>query len=172
VHAAAQTPWLQNGVEPLQVTPQAPQFDASVVASTHAPAHAIVPFGHVQRPLVHDWDSAQIALQAPQSWTSVARSTQPPLHVVSPGLHADEQDPTLHRGVCPAHASPQAPQFVGSERRGAHAAPHATSPWSRQTGAEAPSTPSTLLVAPGKSSDFVPPQAEAITAATRVTIAA
>jgi len=54
VHDAAHRPWLQKGVEPLQITPQPPQFDASVVTSTHAPAHASVPFAQEQWPPVHD----------------------------------------------------------------------------------------------------------------------
>jgi hypothetical protein len=52
-HDAAQTPLSQNGVVPLQRIPQPPQFAVSLAASTHAPAHVIVPLGHTQRPPAH-----------------------------------------------------------------------------------------------------------------------
>ena len=123
-HDAAHTPALQNGVAPLQITPQAPQPDASLARSTQAPAHATVAAAHVQRPPTHARDAAQTV--------------------------------------------PHAPQFVGSERRAAHVSPHADSPVTEQTSA---APPSPRGVAPGKSSDVVPPHADAITAAASVAVA-
>jgi hypothetical protein len=64
--------------------PQLPQLWLSLVRSTHAPLHAVLPEGHLHVPLVHVAPAGQAWPHRPQLWTFVWRFTHAFEQLVSP----------------------------------------------------------------------------------------
>jgi hypothetical protein len=98
----------------LHVSPQPPQFDGSVVASTHVPPQGTRPAGQVSThaPALQILPAPQTIPQPPQFVGSLAVVVQTPPHSASPGSHA--QTPPRH--VCAfGHLTPQAPQLEESD---------------------------------------------------------
>jgi len=96
---------LQNGVDPLQALPQAPQLAGSEERLVHVVPHFVWPAGQavpVQAPLIQfGVDPPQTRPHAPQLLASLLRSAQRPPQQVWP------LEPQLF---------PQAPQFGSDDR--------------------------------------------------------
>ena len=71
-----------------QTTPQAPQFELSLLVSTHALPHWVAPPAQTQLPLVHVLPAPQTTPQAPQFELSLLVSTHALPHDVVPLAHA------------------------------------------------------------------------------------
>ncbi len=107
---------------------QSPQCMGSVVASMHAPPHAVRPWLHVnaQRPptqaTVPSATGAHTAPHCPQLLASAVTSTHVFLQFVSPVPHTTVHMPPTHDVPAP-QALPQVPQFAESVSRRTHAPP-------------------------------------------------
>jgi len=65
---------------PGHTLPQAPQFEASLVVSTHAAPQVVLVQSRVQAPFSQTWPEPQTFPQAPQFLGSELLSTQAPEH--------------------------------------------------------------------------------------------
>jgi hypothetical protein len=103
--------------------PQAPQFDALVPVSTHAPPQSVCPAGHTHAPATQLCPPAHARPQAPQSVTSVRSAASQPLTAALSQLpkpaaqrtttHAPAAQP-FAAVLARAHTLPHDPQFDGS----------------------------------------------------------
>jgi hypothetical protein len=99
-----------------QAMPQTPQFASSVCVSVHVPLQSISPAtsqAHTARaheaPTAHGWS------HAPQLSWSNASVAHPEGQSVSPSGQGDRTQLEAMQILPPKHATPQAPQFCGSE---------------------------------------------------------
>lgn len=93
-----------------QTVPQAPQFCALVVVSTHASPQKLLPAGQVQAPCAQVRPPLHALPHVPQLLLSVATLTQLDPQAVCPGMQL--QTPAVH--TLPAsQLVPHAPQLVG-----------------------------------------------------------
>ena len=136
-----QTPATQI-CEPPHALPHAPQFAASVRASTSQPsatrplqsANPVwqrtphTPASHVA--MLDPAGAVQVVPHTPQLFTSVIVSTHDVPHIASPPAQPLEQPVEPHTGVVPEQAVPHMPQFAGSLAAVVHAnvAPHERNP--------------------------------------------
>jgi hypothetical protein len=141
-HVAPQVDALHAGA-PLatagHATPHAPQCDALLRVSTHAPLHAVSPAaqGIMQKPAAHTRPAAHARPQPPQCAASVLVFASHPsaaarLQSAKPAAHA----PTTHAPaaqacvatLASAQRTPQPPQWLGSKLVSVQPPAHAVSP--------------------------------------------
>jgi hypothetical protein len=125
-HPATHCPALQTWFEP-QAVPQAPQFFASEVTSTHVPLQSVVPASQTQAWLLQIFPPEQAVPQAPQFCALLPRSTQPPEHSVSGAVQLAAHWPSSHT-MEPVQAWPQLPQLDLSVAVFVHVPLHVVSP--------------------------------------------
>jgi hypothetical protein len=94
-----QPPAMQT-LPPVQTVPHVPQFEGSVVVSTHVPPHPVFP-GAQHKPLLHVAPAVQTVPHAPQLLESELRSRHAPPQFVVPPPHVRPHTP-------PEHSSPVA----------------------------------------------------------------
>jgi hypothetical protein len=106
---------------PVQVVPQPPQFELSVVVFTHALPQWVRPALHWQTLFTHAELAGQTLPHMPQLPGSDCVLTQAPPQLTWPAGHW--QLLLMHESPAP-QTLPHAPQLAGSTRVSAHLLPH------------------------------------------------
>src|SRR5690606_34135636 len=117
--AAAHTP-AEHAAPFAHAFPQPPQLAGSLMVSTQTPPQSVsVLRSQAHAPPTQRRPPGQALLQPPQCSTLLPRSTQLCPHWVSAASQPAAQAPSEHTSELP-HATPQAPQWPGSEASSTH----------------------------------------------------